>query len=172
MNKLPGDYIAGFVDGEGCFALKFRRDVRHERKNQPAYFYWSAEFAILLRSDDKDILEKIKETLQCGFISNNRNKAFLRYAVQNIPDLKNKIIPFFDKHRLYAKKAQDFQLWKEAIDILMQNRQVNMERKENQKGFSKINWRQRDLEKLMEIQKTMQKYKSGHRPWKWLAQFK
>ena len=24
--KLPGDYIAGFVDGEGRFSLKFRVD--------------------------------------------------------------------------------------------------------------------------------------------------
>lgn len=31
IEKLPEDYIAGFVDGEGCFALNFRRDIRHER---------------------------------------------------------------------------------------------------------------------------------------------
>ena len=30
MNKLPGDYVAGFVDGEGCFILSFRRDIRHD----------------------------------------------------------------------------------------------------------------------------------------------
>jgi len=168
MEKLPGDYIAGFVDGEGCFALKYRRDVRHERKNKPVYFYWTAEFAILLRSDDGDVLEKIKETLQCGSISNNRNKAFLRYSVQNIPDLKNKIVPFFDKHCLYAKKSKDFKLWKEAVEILMRNRQTDVRREENQRGFSKINWPPHDLKRLIESQREMQKYKSGHRPWKWL----
>lgn len=40
---LPGDYIAGFVDGEGCFALKFRRDVRHDRPGNPEYYYWDIE---------------------------------------------------------------------------------------------------------------------------------
>jgi len=40
MEKLPGDYIAGFVDGEGCFALKFRRDYKSKRKSKPEYFYF------------------------------------------------------------------------------------------------------------------------------------
>ena len=61
MEKLPGDYIAGFIDGEGCFALKFRRDVRRERKNNPVYYYWDIEFAVVLRGDDKDILNNIKK---------------------------------------------------------------------------------------------------------------
>lgn len=58
MEKLSGDYIAGFVDGEGCFALKLRREIRYERKNKPTYIYWDAEFAIVLREDDKEILKK------------------------------------------------------------------------------------------------------------------
>ena len=39
MGPLPGDYVAGFVDGEDCFALKFVRDVKYKRKNAPEYFY-------------------------------------------------------------------------------------------------------------------------------------
>gem|GEM_PF-6727427 len=42
---ISGEYVAGFVDGEGCFALKFRRDVRRDRMGSPEYFYWDAEFA-------------------------------------------------------------------------------------------------------------------------------
>jgi len=38
FEKLPGDYVAGFVDDKGCFYINFRRDVRHDRKNKPVYF--------------------------------------------------------------------------------------------------------------------------------------
>jgi len=111
---LPGDYIAGFVDGEGCFSLKFRRDIRHERKNTPVYFYWDIEFAILLREDDSSILTKIRNTLECGRISHAK-RGFVRYAVNDILDLSNKIVPFFERHTLRAKKAKDFALWKKQL---------------------------------------------------------
>ena len=68
MEKLPGDYIAGFVDGEGCFALKFVRSVRHDRPNKPVYFYWALEFVIMLKADDKEILDRIQYTLDCGTV--------------------------------------------------------------------------------------------------------
>jgi len=41
-SKLSGDYIAGFVDGEGCFDLQFRRDIRHKRLGKPVYYSWKA----------------------------------------------------------------------------------------------------------------------------------
>ena len=63
---LPAYYISGLVDGEGCFALNFRRDKRHERKGKPEYFYWTIRFIIVLRIDDKTLLEKVRDTLDCG----------------------------------------------------------------------------------------------------------
>lgn len=120
MEYLPGDYIAGFVDGEGCFALKYIRSVRHERKNEPIYFYWDVEFIIALRMDDKNILERIRTTLECGRISFTKNGS-VRFCVNVIDDLKNKIVPFFEKHPLQAKKQKDFLLWKEALEILYKN---------------------------------------------------
>ena len=109
-DKLPGDYIAGFVDGEGCFFIHFRRDVRHERKNKPVYFYWDIGFAIVLRGDDKGILEEIQRTLNCGKISMDR-RGMARYEITNLQDLLTKVAPFFEIHPLRAKKRSDFLLW-------------------------------------------------------------
>lgn len=94
MNELSGDYIAGFVDGEGCFALKFRRDIKYKRKNKPAYFYWDIEFAIMLKGDDKEILERIQNTLNCGKLGNIDKRGTIRYAVNDINDITDKIVPF------------------------------------------------------------------------------
>jgi len=168
MEKLPGDYIAGFVDGEGCFALKFRRDVRHERKNKPVYFYWSVEFAICLRVDDAEILERIQYTLDCGRISIAK-RGLARYAVNRMTDLRGKVIPFFDRYILQAKKVHDFKLWKEAVEVIYRNHQEGINRTAGEKGFSKISWNQDDLRKLLEVHKKMGQYKSRMPgDWKWI----
>ena len=163
MEKLPGDYIAGFVDGEGCFALTFRRDVRHERGKRtgikPVYFYWKAQFVIVLRNDDRQLLERIREALNCGSITITQNSA--RYQVTNLDDLKYKIVPFFEKHQLYGKKMNDFYLWHRAVDILhkykIKRGYVNSKRGI---GFYSIRWDKKDLQTLKQIHQKMLIYKS------------
>lgn len=168
MQELSGDYIAGFVDGEGCFALKFRRDIRHERKNKPVYFYWDIEFAIELRQDDRGLLEKIQATLECGRINVNR-RGVARYSVQRIEDLNSIIVPFFTKHRLYGKKQHDFGLWKEATSIFQRNQRQELNIQKGKRGFCKTMWNPKDLKRLIEIHKEMKQYKSKREEWKWLS---
>ncbi len=168
MEMLPGDYIAGFVDGEGCFALKFIRSVRHDRKNKPVYFYWDVEFIIALRIDDKEILEKIRTSLECGRISLSKSGE-ARFYVNAINDLKDKLVPFFEKYSLRAKKQKDFLLWKEALMILYKNQQINILRRKQQKGFLKINMNETDRRRLREIHEEMKPIKSKRKAdWKWL----
>ena len=168
MDKLPGDYIAGFVDGEGCFALKFIREIKYARKNKPEYFYWDIEFVIVLRADDKDILLNIKDALDCGKLGEPDKRGTVRYAVNDIHDLLYKIVPFFKKHQLRAKKKFDFELWKEALEILIRYQQKNIKREKNMKGFPKIEWDKNDIKRLGQIVNEMKQYKSGNRSWKWL----
>lgn len=160
-NKLPGDYIAGFVDGEGCFSLKFRRDVRKDRINSPEYYYWTIEFAILLKSDDKEVLKLIRNTLDCGNISINKNRA-ARYSVSGIDDLFSKIKPFFSKYKLRAKKKFDYILWSEALDIFKRNQDTVG------KGTSQKDWSDKDQKRLFKIHSEMSKYKGGAHSSKWI----
>lgn len=167
MEILPGDYIAGFVDGEGCFALKFRRDIRRERKNQPEYFYWGIEFAVLLRGDDRPLLEGIKATLGCGHISINRSEA-ARYAVNRLDDLVNKIVPFFERYPLHGKKRFDYELWREAVQIFKRSQQATIIGK-GERRFRKKMWTSADQQRLKEIYEEMKNYKSKRSAeWKWL----
>jgi len=118
VGKLPGDYIAGFVDGEGHFGLNFRRDIKYKRKGRPVYHRWIPVFAISMSSDDKKIVEDIRDTLGCGIISVLKGGRGVYYAVNDFGDILNKVIPFFDRHKLRAKKAESFRRWKEAVFIL------------------------------------------------------
>lgn len=161
MEKLPGDYIAGFVDGEGCFALKFVRSVRHDRPNKPIYFYWALEFVIMLRADDSEILERIRYTLDCGTVRIPAKSSSVRYSVVGFDDLSTKIVPFFKKYPLHAKKKRDYLLWAEAVAILIKNKQT--------KAFRKMQMSQEDTIKLTEIHRAMSEVKGNQKnEWKWL----
>ena len=90
---LSGDYIAGFVDGEGCFALKFRKDRKQNKSNNTIreYFYWGVEFVITLRTDDIDVLKSIMKILKCGSVIKVGNSA--RYSIQNPNILSSQKMP-------------------------------------------------------------------------------
>lgn len=162
MNKLPGNYIAGFVDGEGCFSLKYRIDKKINKGNgkMRQYFYWGVEFAIVLRADDFLILEQIKTSLECGNITNARRGEQVRYSVQNTRDVINKVIPFFNKYQLRAKKSNDFALWSEAVVIINKYKGGILNVKSGQKGFIKKNMSVKDSDRLLRIRDAMIQYKS------------
>lgn len=160
LEVLSGDYIAGLVDGEGCFALNFRQDKKYKLKGQPEYFYWKVQFAIVLRADDKPLLEKVRDTLDCGsiYLSPPRRRQpspEVRYSVQNLEDLKEKIVPFFLNNPLHSKKHEDFVLWAEAVDILYRNKGTPVKKGEL------------EFQRLLERAKEMKSYKSKGAAWKW-----
>lgn len=157
------------MDGEGCFYINFRRTIRYERKNRPVYFHWDIGFAIVLRADDKNILEKIKCTLNCGRISISKNGQ-ARYEVGDMADLTDKIVPFFERHPLRAKKQSDFILWEEALKIFKRNQQKSIVRSEKQIGFPKIKWSSKDLNSLVKIYESMRGIKSKRKDWKWISE--
>ncbi len=80
----------------------------------------------------------------------------------------HKIVPFFRKHTLRAKKKYDFELWFDALGILYRNQQRRIVRKIDQVGFPRVNWDPKDILKLKEIYKLMASYKSKRGDWKWI----
>ncbi len=167
--KLSGDYIAGFVDGEGCFALKFVREVKYSRLGKPEYFYWDIEFVISLKQDDKNILERIRDSLECGLVSGPNKNGAVRYAVNKIDDLRDKILPFFEKYPLQAKKRSEFELWREAVDIFYKNKKKVVSTGKIDNSSQKNRWNPKDLKRIEEIKKLMEIYKGGNRhDWKWI----
>src|SRR4030042_4501080 len=150
--KITGEYIAGFVDGEGCFSLTYRKD-------KGKYFYWKASFIIALRKDDKNILENIKEYFSYGNISYSREN--IRFEIADPDILSKKVIPFFDKHQLIGKKNNDFNLWREAVQIIVKNKRKSINSSKGHRGFTKNEWDENDLLRLSQIRNNMQSYKGG-----------
>jgi hypothetical protein len=125
-------WIAGFVDGEGCFSISFV-------KNDTVRFGYQifTEFVITQGEKSKKALEDIREYFGCGKLyvnrrTDNHNEPLYRYCVRSRGDLQNIIIPFFKEHRLQTAKNNDFEIF--AWVVAMMSEGIHLE----EEGFESI----------------------------------
>ncbi|KKS70157.1 MAG: LAGLIDADG homing endonuclease [Candidatus Daviesbacteria bacterium GW2011_GWA2_42_7] len=107
---LNPHYVTGFVDGEGCFSVSISR----KRFRVPEV---RLRFEIELREDDEPILQEIQKLLECGSIYRLEYERYkkwrphVKFMVGSYRDIKSKIIPFFKKYPLQAKKKKQFEFF-------------------------------------------------------------
>lgn len=140
LRNPSADYITGFVDGEGCFALKYRADRKYDKQGNQIkeYYYWTAEFAIVLHPSDAQLLSSIQKALGVGNISYKKTGDQVRYSVQRTSDLAGVIIPFFDKNPLLGNKSNDYSLWKEAVHLIWNHQQRRVPGKPHPMNHSSV----------------------------------
>jgi hypothetical protein len=104
-----GNWFAGFVDGEGCFMI--------DRFNNACWFQ------LWLRDDDVAIVEEIRDRLGFGRIhrsaaktAGSNSKPRIAWYVSRQADTQ-RLVEVFDQFPLRAKKARDFEIWKEAVSV-------------------------------------------------------
>ncbi|MBI2263542.1 LAGLIDADG family homing endonuclease [Candidatus Berkelbacteria bacterium] len=170
--KLPGDYVAGLVDGEGCFYLMYRHETKRNRTNKTTYYRWIPYFCINVREDDKDLIQKVSNTLSCGkiYLLKKRKKQnnwgdTVWFGVQNIDDVYNKIIPFFKKFPLRGKKKFDFELWEKAVKIIYDHKHKEPPFRWTH-GLGRGQWRlkpytSKEHNLLQEIRQKMRQFKAN-----------
>ncbi len=149
-----GHWLSGFVDGEGCFRLatQAKSTTNHSR---------SAVFKIGLRSDEREIIEQIRSYFGIGTISEFHPKAnpnpMALYGVNRSDQLKNIIVPHFEKHPLRAKKKRDFEIWRMGVELLFSVRN----RKCDSHGRK---WRSEEIEEFAYLESTL-KNQRQFKPW-------
>lgn len=126
MNStLNPNYISGFVDGEGCFSITINK--RDRRIPEVRLL-----FEIELEEADADILNRIKVTIGCGNIyyltykkHPNWNK-HVKLKVSNFSDIYGKIIPFFTKYPLQAKKRFQFERFCKVAKMIKEKKHLDI----------------------------------------------
>ena len=115
---VSADYIVGLTDGEGCFYVNV--------SNSPYYLSGARiglNFHIKMNEKDKGLLEKVKNTLNCGNVyfqkeqRKNHTQCY-RYTVASHRDIAEIIVPFFRKHALQsASKQKSFNFFCKIVEL-------------------------------------------------------
>lgn len=106
-----GHYMAGLVDGEGCFHV-------HKKTVNNCETY-DCQFSITLRADDRDILVEMQKQLGgIGTLATrdrSEANAQVRYCISSKAhcQILRAALTVFP---LRAKKARDFEIWAHALD--------------------------------------------------------
>ncbi len=116
-------YIAGFVDGEGCFSVSLK-------KQDGTRFGWVIDpvFHVTQSKEGSVVLEMLKRVFKCGRIipKPGQEGSTLQYIVDSRRHLAEVIIPFFNKHKLIAKQ-RDFESFEGIVQSLQRGEHKNPE---------------------------------------------
>lgn len=107
-----GNYLAGFVDGEGSFNVSFR-------KREDYKIPWKISLSFNISQKDPVILSQFKKHLKCGTMRERKHDGIWYYEVTNFNAIQNNVIPFFNRFGfLSAKKKRDFSKFKEIAKLI------------------------------------------------------
>ena len=119
------DYVVGLTDGEGCFYVNVGRSLRYK-----SGFVVQLHFHIKMQEKDRFLLEKIKNTLDCGAVyfqkeqRANHTQCY-RYTVSAKRDILSKVIPFFKKYPLQStSKKVNFAIFQKIAKIVDSGRHL------------------------------------------------
>lgn len=147
-----GHWLAGFIDGEGCFTI-----VRY-RKNTSDQF--GTRFALKLRDDDRVVLEEIYERVGVGSLVPDRHRGVTRPGGKPalVWKLQSKatcmaLVEILDKYPLRSKKARDYAIWREAV--ITWNAMPSLGRSRQGGGTHPLDWTrmERFYSALIEVRK-------------------
>ena len=113
-------FITGFIDGEGSFNISIS-------KNNTYKDGWRIKltFSVGLHSKDKVLLECIQTYFKVGGVFKQGSQSY-QFRVQSTKDLAV-IINHFDKYPLITQKQGDFELFKQAFDIVKNKQHLSKE---------------------------------------------
>lgn len=117
--EVPADlgyWLSGLADGEGSFNIVFSK----------ASVSVQCMFHIGLRADDEATIRLVQSIVGCGNIYQEKarpepgrnNRPAVRIAFQSCEHAE-RIVAMFRRFPLRSKKARDFELWAQAVDVLV-----------------------------------------------------
>lgn len=115
-------YIAGLIEGEGHFGVSLQK----ARPQFKMPFEIRPLFIIFMSEREKEMLEKIKDVLKVGnvFIRKNKKENKNGYVRYQVCGLRNCIAltKYLDSVEFLGNKKRIYRLWKEAIQIIKENK--------------------------------------------------
>ncbi|MEK7194202.1 MAG: LAGLIDADG family homing endonuclease [Patescibacteria group bacterium] len=119
------DYIVGLTDGEGCFYVNTWKSSSYK-----AGYGVQMHFHLKMQEKDKPLLEKIKNTLECGAVYFQKEQRVnhsqcYRYTVSSQKDIIESIIPFFQQYPLQSvSKRRSFLIFCRIAKLVQSGRHL------------------------------------------------
>ena len=115
MDDYTLGYVAGFVDAEASFSvsLKLQRDLRYHVRPDPVFS---------ITQSNEEVLNFLRSVIECGRVIEKPGQRHLKILIiDNLDELKDKLIPFLDKLNLKVKQEQ-YRIFREIVLKLANNR--------------------------------------------------
>ena len=124
--NLQTQWIVGFVDGEGCFHIAINKNDMCSSGYQVL-----PEFTVTQHVKDIKVLYALKEYFGCGVVRKNHGDRYC-FRVRRFQHLQEKIVPFFEKHKLKTCKRIEFEKFRSVLIIMQKKQHLELE------GFTRI----------------------------------
>ena len=121
---ITADWIAGFVDGEGCFSIGFvKQPDRAGRRGYRSGYQLFHRFVVTQGERSRGCLEEIQSFLGVGRVylnrrNDNHKEHLCQYIVGRRSDLLETVIPFFHEHQLRTAKREDFEKFERCMALV------------------------------------------------------
>lgn len=116
------NWLTGFTDGEGCFYVNTKK-----AKTSTGYQIIMT-FSITQHVRDERLLNKIVDYLECGGIEKvSTRPTTVTFVVYKFINIKDKIIPFFQKYPLQGVKSLDFNDFCKIANIMITKEHLTLE---------------------------------------------
>jgi hypothetical protein len=106
-----GNFLAGFALGESSFMLVCRPRGDYTRR-------WKISAAFNVSQTDRAPLDLFRVTLGCGTMRKAGNNGWY-WEVNRLSDIQARVVPFFRRFPLVGSKAQDFECFAAAVELLV-----------------------------------------------------
>jgi len=106
LNEKFIEWFVGLCEAESNFLIR-------KRKNQDEVIGFEFVFRIVLHIDDTKVLEFIKNTLNCGRLSIDRDTCV--FTISKISDIETILLPIFETFSLNSVKYLDYLDFKNAF---------------------------------------------------------
>jgi hypothetical protein len=117
--RLEAQWVVGFVDGEGCFYVGI-----NPHPEMSCQFQVLPEFTVVQHQRDVQLLHALKKFFGCGVVRRNHGDR-MAYRVRGLNHLTERIVPFFEKHRLKSKKRVDFARFRKILHLINQGKHLS-----------------------------------------------
>ena len=109
------------MDGEGYFFV----DI-NPHQEMTSGFQVLPEFTVVQHERDVQLLYALKQFFGCGVVRQDHGDRMC-YRVRSVEHLRERILPFFEKHELRSKKRVDFIKFRRILLLMEQGSHLTTE---------------------------------------------